>query len=303
MATTSLLVAVLERAWAAIRDRHPQVPEVVVVVAAGSDGRTRDGLKLGHFAASRWHVGEAQRAEVLVGGEGLARGPVAVLGTLLHEAAHGLAQTREMRDTSRGGRYHNRRFRQLAEELGLTIAETPPIGWSGTTVPETTAAEYAGVLADLERALGLWRVPEQVGEGRSRARNLLACSCACPRRIRVARRTLEEAPILCGACEDAFQPDEVDDEGRLTRTRQPVKRVFDDPAADRERARVRALPQLRAGLPRRHLMGTASAGLPTQPLPLVRRIRPARPRSLLNCIRCRIRGPGGCDRAGQNGCR
>jgi len=31
-----------------------------------------------------------------------------------------------------------------------------------------------------------------------------------PRRIRVARRTLEEAAILCGACEEAFEPDEVD---------------------------------------------------------------------------------------------
>lgn len=213
VATTSLLVAVLESAWEAIRARHPQVPEVVVVVAAGSDGRTRDGLKLGHFAASRWHVGADQRAEVLVGGEGLARGPVAVLGTLLHEAAHGLAQSREVRDTSRGGRYHNRRFKQLAEELGLTIAETPPIGWSGTTVPEATAAEYADVLEELERALGLWRVAEQVGEGRKKARNLLACSCACPRRIRVARRTLEEAPILCGACEEPFHPDEVEEGG------------------------------------------------------------------------------------------
>lgn len=46
----------LERSWEAIRRIHPEVPEVVVVVAAGSDGRTRDGLKLGHFAASRWHV-------------------------------------------------------------------------------------------------------------------------------------------------------------------------------------------------------------------------------------------------------
>lgn len=31
------------------------------------------------------------------------------------------------------GRYPNRRYRALAEELGLEVAETPPIGWSGTT--------------------------------------------------------------------------------------------------------------------------------------------------------------------------
>ena len=107
----SRLVAALERTWTAIRDRHPEVPEVVLVVAAGSDPRGKR-LTLGHFAAGRWQLAisadgqSAERAEVLVGGEGLRRGPVDVLGTLLHEAAHGLAHARGISDTSRQGRYH-----------------------------------------------------------------------------------------------------------------------------------------------------------------------------------------------------
>ena len=48
----SRLVAALETAWTAIRTRHPQIPEVVLVVAAGSDRHARD-LTLGHFAAGR----------------------------------------------------------------------------------------------------------------------------------------------------------------------------------------------------------------------------------------------------------
>jgi hypothetical protein len=69
---------------------------------------------------------------VLVSGEGLQRGPVAVLGTLLHEAAHGLACARCIQDTSRQGRYHNRRYATLARELGLDVAHMQPIGWSAT---------------------------------------------------------------------------------------------------------------------------------------------------------------------------
>lgn len=65
----SVVVAVLERCWEAIRGRHPQVPEVVVVMASGSDGRVRLGLKLGHFAASRWRIGQHVRAEVLINKE------------------------------------------------------------------------------------------------------------------------------------------------------------------------------------------------------------------------------------------
>jgi hypothetical protein len=139
--TASLLVAALEHAWSAIRQRHPDVPQAVLVVASGSEGKR---LNLGHFAPHRWQVAGADRHEVLVGGEGLHRGALEVLGTLLHEGAHGLAQARSIQDTSRQGRYHNRRYAILARELGLEVASVKPIGWSATTVPEPTADAYAG---------------------------------------------------------------------------------------------------------------------------------------------------------------
>jgi hypothetical protein len=72
-----------------------------------------------------------------------------VRGTLSHEAAHGPAQTRGVADTSRQGRYHSRRYRQLAVELGLDVVETPPIGWSGTAVGETTQQDYCDELEQL----------------------------------------------------------------------------------------------------------------------------------------------------------
>ncbi len=201
----SSLVAALERTWEAIRVRHPEVPEVVLVVAAGSDRRARQGLKLGHFAVSRWRAGRVDRHEVLVSGEGLRRNAREVLGTLLHEAAHGLAQVRGINDTSREGRYHNRRYRTLAAELGLNVAQVAPIGWSATTVRDDTAADYAAVLDQLAAAMRLWRKAEHPANG-TRSRNLLACTCRCDRRIRVSRRTLDQAPILCTACAQPFTP-------------------------------------------------------------------------------------------------
>jgi hypothetical protein len=174
-------------------------------------------LNLGHFAAGRWQLTSpdqpTNRHEVLVSGEGLQRGPIDVLGTLLHEAAHGLAYVRKISDTSRQGRYHNRRYATLAGELGLDVAHVQPIGWSATSVPEPTAARYAEVLAELTEALVLSRRAEQASPaGPSRSRNALACSCACGRRIRVARSVLELAPILCGGCAQPFEP-EADEPG------------------------------------------------------------------------------------------
>ena len=204
----SLLVAALEHTWHTIRGRHPDVPEAVLVVASGAEGKR---LNLGHFAPHRWQVQGANRHEVLVGGEGLQRGPVDVLGTLLHEAAHGLAQARGVQDTSRQGRYHNRRYATLARELGLEVTSIQPIGWSATTVPTQTAAAYAGQLEDLAAALILWRRQEHHSGTGPRSRNLLAAACGCGRRIRVAKTTLAEAPILCGACEQPFEPADPDE--------------------------------------------------------------------------------------------
>jgi hypothetical protein len=43
----SLLVATLERTWQTIRTRHPDVPQAVLVIASGAEGKR---LNLGHFA-------------------------------------------------------------------------------------------------------------------------------------------------------------------------------------------------------------------------------------------------------------
>lgn len=94
------MVAALEQAWASIRSRHADVPAAVVILGAGSIGTPAGTLRLGHFAATRWDrdTGDAERlAEVFIGGEGLARGPAVVLGTLLHEAAHAIAHVRGVR--------------------------------------------------------------------------------------------------------------------------------------------------------------------------------------------------------------
>jgi len=215
-AAASAVVAALERAWTAIRAYHPDVPQVVVILGPGSESR-RGLFKWGHFAAARWQVADTNRPEVLVSGEGLKRGAREVLATLLHEAAHGLANTRGVKDTSRQGRWHNRRFAALASELGLRVVKDSGTGWSQTSLTDQLATRYADQLAGLDAALGLWRHTERQLGPVSGSRNLLACSCECGRKLRVSRTTLEQAPIICGGCEEPFQP-----ERRLTLSRQPA---------------------------------------------------------------------------------
>jgi hypothetical protein len=200
----STLLKALEDIWAAIRRHHPEVPPVVIIIASGTGGKH---AKWGHHAPGRWHHGTAEHAEVMISGEGLARTPREVLGTLLHEATHALAYMRGITDTSRQGRYHNRKFAVLAAELGLDVTEDSQFGWTATTVTDMTARRYADGLALLTAAMTVWRSSEHVPTtARKRDTNLIAAICPCGRTIRVAASTLKEAPIACQACDGTFEP-------------------------------------------------------------------------------------------------
>lgn len=204
---TAPLVAALEAAWSEIRTRHADVPEVVVTIGSGSEAR---GLRLGHFAADRWMRGDEAMHELFVGGEGLARGGAAVLATLIHEAAHGAAQTRGIQDTSRQGRYHNAKFKQIAEEFGLHIEHDKSIGWSTTHLPDETGTSYAREIAALDRAITAHRRAEVTAAdgGRTSNNNGKAAVCDCGRKIRASLAVIDAGPILCGICGGEFTPEE-----------------------------------------------------------------------------------------------
>jgi hypothetical protein len=205
----SALLEALERCWMRVRALHPQVPEVVLIVAS-SAGARGVSEKWGHFAPCRWQHQDEERHEVMIGGEGLKRGAAGVLETVLHEAAHGLAAARQAADTSRQGRYHNRRFKQIAAELGLQVEEMHPHGWARTELGEEARRLYVRQLRELERALVLWRRDEperERGKGTSRLK-LWQCGCEPPRKIRIAAGTAEQGPIMCGICGEEFEGDE-----------------------------------------------------------------------------------------------
>jgi curved DNA-binding protein CbpA len=199
----SRILKVLEDTWLEIRRWHPDIPPVVIIIASGTDGKHP---RWGYHPPDRWNVAGEQRTEIMISGEGLRRSPADVLGTLLHEAAHALAHARNIKDTSRQGRYHNKQFKTHAEELGLTVTHDTRNGWSASTITTTTEAAYARQLAALGEAMTLWRHGETItGTTPRRTSNFIAATCPCGRSIRLAASTLAEAPITCAACDGKFQ--------------------------------------------------------------------------------------------------
>lgn len=208
------LYAALSACWRAIQARHPEVPDVMVTLGSGTLGQ-RGAVRLGHFAENRWQRGEngPELHELFIGGEGLREGPAGILATLLHEAAHGLATTRGITDTSNRGYYHNKRYKALAEELGLAVEDAGPRGWQDTSVPPATQFEYTEQLAQLGEVLPIYRNAEEQPPKRSRSRNRIPAICGCPEPVRAwaARGTLAEERLTCRVCGQPLRPENPED--------------------------------------------------------------------------------------------
>src|SRR6266540_3120975 len=181
-ASGSSLITALEDTWAAIRQRHPDLPEVVFITGTGLRHASAASVdaRWGHFGAQRWVHGRPhpvtapspelgqdaklqvqpdRKPELFVAGECFAEGAEHTLTTILHEAAHALAHVRGVKDTSRQGKYHNRRYLELAGELGLewpTDAKAHPVnGFSEVQLTQQTREGYADTIGDLDAAITL----------------------------------------------------------------------------------------------------------------------------------------------------
>jgi hypothetical protein len=152
---------------------------------------------------------------------------------LTRRAPRGKTGAHEVKDTSRGGRYHNKReFVTLAGELGLAWPQGrrphSVIGFSEVTPAEPTLADYADTLAYLGAAIQLYRDTSrrlallggqgqeegQAGQdgdgqqpsGTTSERFKVACGCQPPRLFWIRAKQYTPGPISCGVCGQDFQP-------------------------------------------------------------------------------------------------
>jgi hypothetical protein len=204
MTTHSELTHSLERAWSAIRTINHDVPNAVIVIYAHSAGDRR-----GHFWYNAWHSTNGSQTtdidEVHISSTILNEPAESVLQTLLHEAAHGLAKTRNLQDTSRQGRYHNAIYARLAAEVGLTTALEPGAGIITPDITGETHAKYQPILNDLQAALTLWQDQQtRRGRGTGKSSHLKLTCPECGRSIRASQKVIDAGPIICQPCKTAF---------------------------------------------------------------------------------------------------
>jgi hypothetical protein len=221
-------VASLEAAWRDIQARHPEVPDVMMITGSGANG---SGLTWGHFSRERWEdsIRAGKLHELFISGERLACGAELTTQTLLHEAVHALGAVREISNTSRQGRYHNGRFRTIAEEVGLTYPHDRPDsvhGYSAVELTDETKDAYASTIKTLDTSIHMHipsylltllggalpgghggRVPglptKTKGTGGSQ-RLKLTCQCDPERIIYTSTSNYDFGGIMCEVCDSEF---------------------------------------------------------------------------------------------------
>ena len=76
--------------------------------------------------------GQEARRELNLSATYLQRDVSEISASLLHECCHLYAMQNGIKDTSRNGSYHNKRFKEIAESHGIIVSYDPRIGWSPT---------------------------------------------------------------------------------------------------------------------------------------------------------------------------
>lgn len=170
----------------------------------------------GHVTVAKtWRRKEDWRHELNIGAETLERPIEDVAATMLHEMVHLYNLAHGVKDCSRGGVYHNKKFKEEAEQRGLNVEHHEKYGWTLTS-PSEELLDYiltqGWANIEMNRGLG-WCPPPSTGgksgagsgtgaqrpKAKSSTRKYV-CPC-CGQSVR-ATKTVN---IICGDCNERME--------------------------------------------------------------------------------------------------
>lgn len=161
----------------------------------------------GHCSIAKvWKKKDGETYELNIAAEVLAYPIEETLDTMLHEMVHLYCREHGIKDVSRGGTYHNARFKAEAERVGLACVRAGQYGWN--TRPNEGLVEYALSKNWSEIQISRGRAPGSLQTGDvgaasgSSAEGTKTCSTRkyqCPRCGNSVRAT-KDIHIICGDC-------------------------------------------------------------------------------------------------------
>lgn len=176
-----------------------ELPEVVITMNTRGN---RKGV-LGWFTVNTaWESGEQELHEINIVPEAMKRDYLEIIQTLVHEMLHLHNHVKGIKDTSRAGAYHNKRFLQTALEHGFEYLHEAPdsrIGYSAITFTSQTANMVKFWNID-KSAFTIAR--KEFGTGKKKKSNIIKWECGCGQIVRTSKDGLN---AICGDCGTRFE--------------------------------------------------------------------------------------------------
>lgn len=168
----------------------------------------------GHVTVAKvWEVKhENQANELNIGAGTLSRPIEEIVATMVHEMVHLENLQNGVQDTSRGGTYHNKAFKDLAEKRMLKIDHDQKYGWTITSVTEDLLNWCAALdLVDIQinrnegynfGGMGKGIVPPVAGKTPKKKSSTRKYVCPeCGQTVRATKAV----NIICGDCNETMQ--------------------------------------------------------------------------------------------------
>lgn len=167
----------------------------------------------GHVSVAKiWKLKGEDRHELNISADWLNRPIEHIVATMIHEMVHLYNIANEIQDCSRGGSYHNRKFKEEAEKHMIAIEKDEKYGWTITS-PTDELLEYilqqGWEEIEMNRGLSLYIGPSGgkaptkptggTGVTKVKPKGSNSRKHVCPICGRVARTT-SNFTLICGEC-------------------------------------------------------------------------------------------------------
>jgi len=156
---------------------------------------------MGHCSVSKiWQRKDDKTYELNIAAEVLNYPIEETLDTMLHEMVHLYCRQHDIKEVSRGGTYHNGKFKALAEQVGLVCVRAGKYGWNtvGTgndgLIEYTLSKDWSEIMLNRQTVGFRAGISTAGGKSPSSTRKLICPGC------RQSVRATKKVNILCGDC-------------------------------------------------------------------------------------------------------